>query len=161
MPAWATFDAASGQLTGTPKSTDVGTYRSIVIWVTDGGTPTQLPSFDRTVNAGATANRAPAIAGAPKASIVAGNPYTFTPTATDADGNALAFSITNRPSWASFNTATGTLSGTPQVANAGPFANTVITGSDGQMTASLPAFSVVVTAAATNSPPVISGAPVT
>jgi len=31
----------------------------------------------------------------------------FTPTASDPDGQALTFSITNKPSWASFSTSTG------------------------------------------------------
>ena len=43
----------------------------------------------------------------------------------------------------------------------GTFANIAITVSDGQATATLPAFSIVVTPPTVNSPPVISGTPMT
>jgi len=69
--------------------------------------------------------------------VVAGTAYTFTPTASDPDGNALTFSILNRPSWASFSAADGTLAGTPLVANVNTFANIVISVSDGQSAVSL------------------------
>ena len=40
----------------------------------------------------------------------------FVPTASDVDaGDALTYSITNQPSWASFSTSTGELSGTPKM----------------------------------------------
>ena len=56
----------------------------------------------------------------------------------------MTFSIRNAPSWAKFNSGTGTLSGTPQAANAGTYANIVISASDGQATVSLPTFSITV-----------------
>src|SRR4029453_5899928 len=59
---------------------------------------------------------------------------------------ALTFSITNRPSWASFNTSNGTLSGTPTSSNIGTYSNIVIRASDGTLSASLPAFAVTVAA---------------
>ena len=42
---------------------------------------------------------------------VRGVQYAFTPNATDANGNTLTYSITNRPSWATFNASTGRLVG--------------------------------------------------
>ena len=46
--------------------------------------------------------------------------YSFTPTASDPNGDALTFSITNTPPWATFNTSSGRLSGTPTLgANVG------------------------------------------
>lgn len=45
-PAWLTFSAATGGLTGTPTAADVGTYRGVTIQVTDGKTPSTLPAFD-------------------------------------------------------------------------------------------------------------------
>jgi hypothetical protein len=161
MPPWATFDTASGQLTGTPAMADVGTYRTIKIWVSDGEVESALPVFDLTVGANAQPNRAPTISGTPAASTAAGSAYSFTPTAADPDGNVLTFSIAGKPSWATFNTTTGRLNGTPQAANAGTFANIRITVSDGTATASLAAFAIAVTPPAVNSPPVISGTPMT
>jgi hypothetical protein len=77
--------------------------------------------------------------------------YAFTPTASDADGNALTFSIAGRPAWASFNSATGRLQGTPTQADVGTNANITISVSDGTATTSLPGFSIQVVATATGS----------
>jgi hypothetical protein len=119
-----------------------------------------------------TQNSPPTIQGSQSSSaktIVAGNSYQFTPTAVDPDGQPLTFSIANRPSWAQFDSSTGRLSGTPTTANVGSYAGITISVSDGIAAASLPAFSLTVTAPATtpppappppgNQPPTISGAP--
>ena len=44
-PAWATFDAATGVLRGTPGAGSVGSYRDITIRVSDGVLVTALPAF--------------------------------------------------------------------------------------------------------------------
>jgi hypothetical protein len=90
-------------------------------------------------------NRAPTVSGTPATSVQAGQAYAFTPSATDADNDTLTFSIANKPSWATFNAATGQLSGTPAVADT--FAGVTISVSDGTATASLSAFSISVTPA--------------
>jgi hypothetical protein len=90
-------------------------------------------------------NIAPTITGSPADTVTAGSAYSFQPTATDADGDTLTFSITNKPSWASFSSSTGKLNGTP--ATSGSSSNIVISVSDGQASASLPAFSITVQAA--------------
>ncbi|WP_417763003.1 DUF4347 domain-containing protein [Shewanella sp.] len=104
-------------------------------------------------------NRAPEISGSPSNAAQEGVSYSFTPTASDADGDQLTFSITNLPSWASFDSNTGTLSGTPSLSAAGDYNNIVISVSDGELSASLSAFSITVVN--TNQPPVISGTPTT
>lgn len=91
------------------------------------------------------ANRAPTIAGSPASSVVAGQAYAFQPSAADADGDTLQWTITNKPAWATFSSSTGKLSGTPAAAQAGVSSNIVIAVSDGQATTSLPAFSITVT----------------
>jgi hypothetical protein len=78
-----------------------------------------------------------------------GHAYSFTPSAHDPDGDALTFSIVNRPPWANFNTATGTLSGTPGAGDVGVFSGIVISVSDGEASVSLPSFSIEVVAVAT------------
>ena len=42
-----------------------------------------------------------------------GQPYSFRPAATDADGNSLTFSVQGKPTWATFSSADGSLAGTP------------------------------------------------
>jgi len=143
-PAWASFDATSGRLSGTPDNGDAGTYGNIQISVSDGAETASLAAFSITVEA---ANTAPTISGSPVGSVVAGNSYSFQPTATDADGDALSFSITNKPVWASFDATSGRLSGTPDNGDAGTYSGVQISVSDGSETASLAAFSITVEAA--------------
>ena len=157
-PAWGTFSTATGALSGTPTTTNEGTFANILISVSDGHTTASLPAFSIQVQA--PANNAPTISGTPAPTVVAGNQYAFTPAAADPDGHALTFSILNAPSWASFSASTGQLSGSPPTADVGVFSNIVITASDGTLTASLPAFSIQVLAAA-NDTPTISGIPPT
>jgi hypothetical protein len=153
-PSWATFNATTGRLQGTP--TAAGTFAGIAISVSDGTASAALPAF--TITVGAAANRAPTISGSPPTAANVGAQYTFTPTAADPDGNTLTFSIVNRPAWATFNATTGRLQGTPTAA--GTFAGIAISVSDGAASAALPAFTITVGAAA-NRAPTISGTPST
>lgn len=89
-------------------------------------------------------NQPPVISGSPPTSLLVGQAYDFTPSASDPDGDPLTFSIQNRPVWASFSTATGRLNGTPGAGDVGTFTNVRITVSDGQAQASLGAFSIAV-----------------
>jgi len=162
LPSWASFSAKTGALSGTPAAANVGTYSDVVISVSDGQTAVALAPFTITVTAvsGTPTNTPPKITGTPATSVQAGSHYSFQPAASDADGNALTFSIGNKPAWASFSTTTGQLSGTPAVSNVGTYANITITVSDGKANISLPAFSIQVTAPAA-APPSISGTPTT
>jgi Putative Ig domain len=162
MPTWAGFDTLTGELSGAPAGDDVGTYAGIVISVSDGAASRSLPAFGITVSAGAApppVNRAPVISGTPVLAVTAGNAYSFRPTASDPDGQALTFSINGKPGWATFNPSTGRLSGTPGSGAVGSHPDIVISVSDGDASASLAAFTITVVA--TNRAPVISGSPVT
>src|SRR5512141_3168070 len=145
-PSWASFDSTTGRLSGTPASTSAGAYSNIVISVSDGLATASLPAFAITVVA---ANRAPTISGTPATSVTTGQSYSFQPTASDPDGQVLAFGIANKPAWASFDTTTGRLSGTPSSSYTGTYANIVISVSDGTLSATLPAFSISVSAPVT------------
>jgi hypothetical protein len=48
-PTWAQFDTATGRLTGTPGTANVGTTSGIVISATDGQDSVSLPAFSLTV----------------------------------------------------------------------------------------------------------------
>ena len=162
-PSWASFSAATGLLSGTPSSTNVGTFSNIVISVSDGATVVSLPSFAITVTAVPTPPTTPTppkITGTPAASVQAGSAYSFQPAASDSDGDTLTFSIANKPSWANFSATTGQLSGTPTTTSVGTYSNITITVSDGSVSASLPVFSIQVTAPP-DIPPTISGTPPT
>jgi len=89
-------------------------------------------------------NNAPIISGVPVLSVEAGTAYDFQPIASDADGDVLTFSITGKPAWASFDTASGRLSGTPGDSDTGTYSQIVIAVTDGTDTAALPGFSIAV-----------------
>lgn len=89
-------------------------------------------------------NGKPTISGIPPASIQVDLAYDFTPTASDPDGDALVFSISRKPSWASFDSATGRLSGTPRSGDVGNFTNIGISVSDSRDSAALPDFHITV-----------------
>jgi hypothetical protein len=91
-------------------------------------------------------NRAPTISGTAPVAVNASSLYSFVPTAADADGDTLAFSIQNKPGWAAFNTATGRLSGTPSASDVGTYSNITISVSDGTANTSLNAFAIAVNA---------------
>ena len=66
-----------------------------------------------------TVNRAPEISGSPATTVQAGTAYSFTPAASDADGDPLTFSAIGMPAWASVDAATGRIGGTPGDAHVG------------------------------------------
>lgn len=169
-PSWASFDGNSGRLYGTPQTVDVVVHTGISISVSDGQSVATLGPFSITVNSVSeenpppVSNSAPVISGQPASSVLEGTPYSFLPAVTDADGDPLSFVVTRKPSWASFDNATGRLYGTPGAADVGDFHGINITVSDGQAIDSLGAFSISVNAVAPppviNSAPVISGQPI-
>jgi hypothetical protein len=104
-------------------------------------------------------NRAPTISGTPASSVATGQTYSFTPVASDPDGDSLTFAISNRPAWASFSTSTGRLSGTPASSAVGEYIEIQISVSDGQAGNSLTPFSITVMQS--NRAPTIAGSPPT
>lgn len=152
-PSWMSFDTRTGRLSGQAKT--VGTWSNIIISVSDGKSKASLKAFS--VKAWqTTANTAPTISGTPSKNATVGSAYSFQPTAKDANNDSLGFSIQNKPSWASFSTTTGRLSGTPSAA--ATHANIVISVSDGKATTKLPAFSIVVAPKAAPPAPTVGAA---
>jgi nitrite reductase/ring-hydroxylating ferredoxin subunit len=143
LPVWATFDSATGLLSGTPTGADIGDYPTIGISVTDGVSAAQLPSFSIVVSSAVTV--ALSLSGNPATAVVAGSAYQFTPTMADSSGALVTFTVQNAPSWATFNASTGELSGTPSEADVGTYSGITISASDGQSTVSLPTFPISVT----------------
>ena len=139
-PPWAAFNEANGTLSGTPSSANVGTFSNIVISVRSWRVSAALPAFSIQVTAAAV--QKPTISGTPPTTVTAGSPYAFQPQTTDPGGGALSFSVTGKPSWASFSIATGQLWGTPTAA--GVFSNIAISVSNGAASASLAPFTITV-----------------
>jgi alpha-tubulin suppressor-like RCC1 family protein len=98
----------------------------------------------------------PTLSGTPTATVDEDSAYSFTPTSNDADGDTLTFSITNKPSWASFSTITGALTGTPINGHVGTYSDIIITVTDtDSLSTSLSTFSIIVNNI--NDAPTISG----
>lgn len=120
---------------------------------------------DSTVDTGAIGggtggNTPPTIQGSPSGTVPMESTYSFTPQAQDADNDPLTFSIGNKPVWLDFDTATGRLTGTPQLGNVGLYQNIEISVTDGVAVASLPAFSIRVQGDTSgNSAPQLNGNP--
>jgi len=85
------------------------------------------------------------ISGAPDRTARVNDTYSFAPQVTAQPTANLQFSISNRPSWASFTTATGVLSGVPGIADTGVHGGILISVSDGYTQDSLPVFEITVT----------------
>ena len=147
-PSWAAFDTAHGYLSGYPDVADAGTEtRGIVISVSDGTNTASLPSFSILVSE----NLPPVISGTPSGEVLAGQLYRFVPTATDPEGQPLLFRVANRPPWASFDSSSGRLRGTPDATDVGLYENIRISVSDGTSSTSTPAFSIAVVETSTGS----------
>jgi len=157
-PDWASFSTTTGELVGTPFSNHIRTYSGIVISVRDGTSTVSLPAYSLVVKA--NSNKSPTISGTPVTTARVGTAWSFQPTAKDPEGKPLTFSIRNKPSWATFNTSTGRLAGTPTAV--GTASSIMIIVSDGvSSTCLLPLFSITVSTAApvANTAPTISGTP--
>jgi hypothetical protein len=142
-PSWASFSTTTGKLSGMPETANVGSSSTVVISVSDGSAGASLAAFKLKV----LANVAPTISGTPPKTATVGTLYTFTPKASESDGDPMSFSVTNKPSWASFSIATGTISGTPITASVGTDPGIVISVSTGHGSASLAPFSITVSQA--------------
>jgi hypothetical protein len=106
-----------------------------------------LPSFGISVagSGGGSSNSPPTISGTPRTSVTADTWYKFVPSARDANGDTLTFSIANRPSWAGFVSRRGELWGRPGPGDVGTYNNIRISVSDGSSSRSLQAFTLAVT----------------
>jgi hypothetical protein len=100
-----------------------------------GGTPPPAPP---------PPNNKPTISGSPVTTILQGDSYSFRPVASDPDGDSLTFKISNKPAWASFDSKSGRLYGTPGAGDVGTYPNIRISVTDGQASAQLSGFTLTV-----------------
>ena len=146
QPDWATFDSTTGRLSGTPQAGDAGTYDGVTITVSDGELSSSIGPFAITVKAN---NSSPIISGTPPRVVAVGERYAFRPGVSDPDSTVFRFEIARKPSWASFDVLTGSLTGTPGSGDVDVYTGIEISVTDGIDTVTLPAFSIEVVAAGT------------
>lgn len=144
-PSWAEFSTLTGRLHGIPRTRDENEiFSDIAITVIDSERErVALPEFDITV---IERNRVPYISGIPEQIAPVAKLYEFEPRARDENTEAqLSFSIQNKPSWLSFNTESGLLSGTPTQSAEGIHENIIISVHDERGgSSSLEAFDITV-----------------
>ncbi|POD94066.1 putative Ig domain-containing protein [Pectobacterium odoriferum] len=159
LPAWLSFNPATGTFTGTPDNGDVGSL-TIKVTATDGSNASVSTTFGLTVT---NVNDAPVVATPiPAQSVAQDGSLSFTVPAgtfTDPDGDTLTLSATLAdgtalPAWLSFNPATGTFSGTPANGDVGSL-TIKVTATDGSNASVSTTFGLTVTNV--NDAPVVSG----
>jgi hypothetical protein len=79
-----------------------------------------------------------------------GSSYTYQPSASDPEGDALRFTAENLPSWASIDSTTGRISGTPGPDDAGAYESIVITVADATRSTETSPFTINVIAGDAN-----------
>jgi len=141
LPSGASFDTLQHSFSWTPDFTQAGNF-TVTFSVSDGS----LSDSETVAITVTNTNQPPTIGGTPATSVMANTEYSFTPTASDLDGDNLSFNINNLPSWASFDPATGHVSGTPSDQQVGTSGAITIGVTDGTDSAVLPAFTITVTA---------------
>lgn len=112
-PQGMTIDAATGAIAWTPVASQLGTH-TVEVQVTDGrgGVARQRYSV-QVLEQGSGGNRAPAILSTPASNAKIGYAYRYDLHATDADGDLLAYSLTQAPAGMSIDAATGRIDFTP------------------------------------------------
>ncbi|WP_020477107.1 putative Ig domain-containing protein, partial [Catenovulum agarivorans] len=153
LPTWLSFDASTGALSGTASNDEVGSH-SVVLAVTD-GTETLQQSFTITV---ANTNDAPVITSTAVTTANEDQVYSYTFSASDVDStDTLTLSAPTLPTWLSFDTSTGVLSGTASNDEVGSH-SVVLAVTDGTETLQQ---SFIITVANSNDAPVITSTAVT
>ncbi len=140
--------SATGLIAWTPTAAQTGP-QSVSLDVTDGRGGKATQSFAVTV---AAANRPPVITSSAIGVGTAGSAYAYQVVATDPDGDALSYQLTQAPSGMTVS-ATGLIAWTPTAAQTGPQSVSldVMDGRGGKATQAF-----TVTVAAANRPPVIT-----
>lgn len=117
LPHGAKFNSATRTFTWTPNYDQAGTY-PVTFTVNDGTGGSDSETITITVN---NANQAPELAAIGNKTVNEGQPFSFTLSASDRDGNPLTYSASNLPQGASFNSSTKTFAWTPGYNQAGTY----------------------------------------
>jgi hypothetical protein len=128
---WLSIDNITGNLSGTPETSDQGKYYVEVI-VSDGNGGTDTSVFTLTVKPGLTPNQPPVITTEDVTATSVNESYNVDYEATDdrTPLNLLTWSINTNATWLNFESATGVLSGKPQTNDTGIYWVEISVGDD-------------------------------
>ncbi len=107
LPTGLSIDSGTGAITGTPSA--AGSY-STVVSISDGNSGADSESLTWTVVVG---NAPPVLTPIEERSATVGIAVSFTPEASDANGDSISYAATGLPSGLSINASNGAITGTP------------------------------------------------
>lgn len=116
------IDSLSGLISWTP--TEAGDFE-ITAKVQDQGGFSDTQNYTLTINAAPPANRAPQITSTPVTTATVGQLYSYDADATDPDGDALTYDLTQSPDGMTIDATTGLIQWTPSGINDQPPAVTI------------------------------------
>ncbi|MBI5721711.1 MAG: putative Ig domain-containing protein, partial [Burkholderiales bacterium] len=142
-PSGMTINASSGLIAWTPSSAQVGS-QAVTVRAADPGGLSATQAFSITV--AAAGNAAPQITSTALTTATAGTLYSYDVNATDPNGDALTYSLTQAPSGMTINAASGLIGWTPTSAQVGSHGVTVRVADPGGLAATQ-SFSITVSTA--------------
>jgi predicted outer membrane repeat protein len=111
LPAGASFDPLTHTFRWRPTTKQIGTY-NVTFTVTDNEVPPEIASETITITVTGP-NRPPVFSPLPKYNTVFGKSIQFSVSASDPDGNAVSYSLSNPPTGAAINGTSGLFQWTP------------------------------------------------
>jgi RHS repeat-associated protein len=157
-PAGMTVDAATGRVSWSPQAADVGNH-NVAIRADDGRGGSAVQQYIVTA-APVPPNLPPVFTSTPVVAAAVGEPYTYQATASDLDGDTLAFSVVTSPVGLAVDPATGLVTWTPSESQLG-LAGVTLQVADGRGGTATQTYSINVGQQPGNEPPVITSQPVT
>ena len=129
-PAGMTIDSATGEISWTPNSGQIGN-NNVTVKVSDGSLNDTQSFIIEVTPIPPAANRAPTITSTPITTIIVDELYTYNVNATDPDGDTLTYSLTTNPPGMTIDPATGVINWTPNSGQIGDN-NVTVEVSDGK-----------------------------
>ena len=143
--AWLNVNS-SGQLSGTPTESDIGSSETVLLTITDDRPNVNL-SADYSFTISVDENFAPEFETVPDDTVTAtvGSLFSFQFGISDAnDGDSFVFTVPDKPNWLGYNSSDYIISGTPQPSDTTATHNVTVQAADcGEVTSF--SFSIVVT----------------
>jgi len=143
--AWLNVNS-SGQLSGTPEESDIGSSETVILTITD-DRPIVPLSVDYSFTISVDENFAPEFETVPDDTVTAtvGSLFSFQFGISDAnDGDSFVFTVPDKPNWLGYNSSDYIISGTPQPSDTTATHNVTVQAADcGEVTSF--SFSIVVT----------------
>jgi RHS repeat-associated protein len=157
-PAGMSVDVASGLVSWSPQSSDVGNH-NVGIRADDGRGGSAVQQFTVTTTL-TPPNLPPVFTSTPVVAAAVGVPYTYQATAADLDGDPLTFSVVTGPQGLDIDATSGLVSWTPSEDQLG-LTGVTLQVADGHGGTATQTYAINVGQQAGNLPPVITSQPVT